>query len=307
MPRRSALPSLLFVIAATCLPLCGCQTSQVSPYVKDGRRYGVTRGTFNARWWNYYERGLSFADGEFWKEAERDLLSALAQNDGEERRAQTYGMHFIEYFPHRELGVVYYRQNRLDEAERELLRSLEDEDTAKAHYFLAQVRGQALRRGGRDARPPTVTLPGGDTWYSSSTHFMLRGIMQDDHAVAAYAVNDTSYYVREPRKAVPLEVRMALAAAQTPLTITAVDLVGNTTIHHATILLDQTGPFLVVEKKTRLVEGWEISGRATDNLGAVELTLDDRRVALQEGRFTAVARGADRAVLRARDRAGNAT
>ena len=55
---------------AGCLWLCACQsTSRPSPYVKNGRTYGITRGTFNDRWWNYYERGLSFADGEYWTEA----------------------------------------------------------------------------------------------------------------------------------------------------------------------------------------------------------------------------------------------
>ena len=48
-------------------------------YIKDGIEYGVVRGSFRHRWWNYYERGLSFAEGEFYREALSDLKEAADQ------------------------------------------------------------------------------------------------------------------------------------------------------------------------------------------------------------------------------------
>ncbi len=294
---------------AGCLWLCACQsTSRPSPYVKNGRTYGITRGTFNDRWWNYYERGLSFADGEYWKEAEQDLREALRQNDEDSRRAQTYGMHFVDYFPHRELGVVYFRMGRLDEAERQLTRSLAQEDTAKAHYFLGQVHGMQLKRGGLDRQAPRVSLENARGLHSATPAFTLRGRIEDDHAVAAYAVNDTSYYVRAPGPDILLEIPLNLTQARTPVRITAVDLVGNATIYDATVVLDQTGPFLVVEGKRRGGQGWEIMGRVTDNLGETVLTLDNRPVPVRGGKFSVIApRSASRVLLEARDQAGNVT
>lgn len=80
------------------------------PIMKDGRECGVVDGIFGHRWWNYYERALSFADCEFWQEAEADLRDAIKDRENDERRARTYGHHYIDYFPHRELGVVFFHQ-----------------------------------------------------------------------------------------------------------------------------------------------------------------------------------------------------
>ena len=78
--------------------------------MKDGQECGVVDGIFGHRWWNYYERALSFADCGFWQEAEADLQDAIKDREHDERRARTYGHHYIDYFPHRELGVVFYHQ-----------------------------------------------------------------------------------------------------------------------------------------------------------------------------------------------------
>src|SRR5256885_5315374 len=40
----------------------------------------------------------------------------LAKKNKNERRTRTYGLHMLDYFPHRELRVVYYRLARYPEA-----------------------------------------------------------------------------------------------------------------------------------------------------------------------------------------------
>ena len=48
------------------LSVIGCAVERGKVYVKDGVRYGVTSGQiWRDRWWNYYERGVSYAAGEF--------------------------------------------------------------------------------------------------------------------------------------------------------------------------------------------------------------------------------------------------
>ena len=88
----------------------GCaQQPADTGFVKDGKQYGIVKsGTFRHRWWNYFERGLSYADGGFYPDAIADFKEAVRQREKDQRRARTYGMHFIDYFPHRELGIVYY-------------------------------------------------------------------------------------------------------------------------------------------------------------------------------------------------------
>ncbi|QTA92274.1 hypothetical protein [Desulfonema magnum] len=79
------------------------------------------KGPFRHRWWHYYNRALFFAENGCWEEAENDLTEAIRQRYKDQWDARTYGMHFIDYFPHRELGIAYYyhAQEDYDQAENE--------------------------------------------------------------------------------------------------------------------------------------------------------------------------------------------
>src|SRR3990167_719878 len=94
--------SILISFFALLLFSLSCYTQKGDPrYFKDGQQYGTTEGTFRNKWWNYYERGNSFSDGEFFEEAIADYRNSIKQRDEDQRRARTYGMHFIDYFPHK--------------------------------------------------------------------------------------------------------------------------------------------------------------------------------------------------------------
>ena len=43
----------------------GCAVAPGPVYTKDGKFYGVVPGVWRERWWNYYQRGLSYAEGEY--------------------------------------------------------------------------------------------------------------------------------------------------------------------------------------------------------------------------------------------------
>ncbi|NJL58721.1 MAG: hypothetical protein HC887_02785 [Desulfobacteraceae bacterium] len=132
---------IVFMIYPGCYPL----PDRISK-MKDGKEYGDTEGLFRHRWWNYYERGLSFADGEFWQDAESDLREAIRQRDSDKRRARTYGLHFIDYFPHRELGIVLFMQGRIEEAEKELKHSYHTVKSAKTALFLDRTRKALIEK-----------------------------------------------------------------------------------------------------------------------------------------------------------------
>lgn len=136
--------------------LLGCGTrADVAPRTVDGVTYGVTREPFRERWWQYCERGVSWANGGFWAEAEADLRQCLALRRTDARRARTYGMHFVQCFAHRELGAVLIGLGRLDEAEAELRLSMAQEPSAKAEFLLRRIR--QLR--GQEAPPAAAARP----------------------------------------------------------------------------------------------------------------------------------------------------
>lgn len=111
--------------------------------------------TFRNRWWHFYERGVSWAEGGLDIQAEADFRQCLRLRQSDSRLARTYGMHFVQCFAHRELGAVLLRRGDLDGAERELRLSQDQEPSAKAEYLLerlAQLRGTpAAARPGPDA------------------------------------------------------------------------------------------------------------------------------------------------------------
>jgi len=117
---------LVKLILMCILLLCvSCMTPNRPPMTgNDHQMYGIVEGLFQHRYWNYYERGKSFTDGAltyYFKEprdlekamhylqiAEADFTEAISSRDKDQFRARTYGMHFLDYFPHRERGIVYY-------------------------------------------------------------------------------------------------------------------------------------------------------------------------------------------------------
>ena len=141
-PKKFSGLFLLTYLGLLIVVTLGCVKEDVSEgCIKEGKRYGITKGLFQGRWYHYYERGLSFAEGLCLGEAEKDLKEALKQrDDGDCRRARTYGMHFVDYFPHRELGIVLFHQKRYADAIRELEVSLNAAVTAKAEFYLDQSR-----------------------------------------------------------------------------------------------------------------------------------------------------------------------
>lgn len=138
----------------------GCAVEQGSVRVKDGKRYGTVPGVWRAQWWNYYQRGASYLDGEYWREATADFQAALEQRRGrkDRRRARTYGVHYLDYFPHRDLGIAYYHLGQYTAAQRELETSLSTVDTAKAKFYLNKARKVLLEQSGQDTSPPRIAI-----------------------------------------------------------------------------------------------------------------------------------------------------
>ncbi|WP_089935344.1 tetratricopeptide repeat protein [Candidatus Entotheonella palauensis] len=93
-------------------------------------------------WWNYYQRGTDYVEHECWREAVKDFQAAIAQRPRDAHRARTFGLRFVDYFPHRELGIVYYHLGQYPEAVRELEMSLDHvaEKNERTAEFLNRAR-----------------------------------------------------------------------------------------------------------------------------------------------------------------------
>ena len=232
----------LFVVLA----VSGC-AEQKGKYIRDGKEYGNTSGSFRGRWWNYYERGRSFSDGKFYAEAIADYGKAIKGRDKDKWHARTYGMHFTDYFPHRELGVVYFQQQLYSQAIDELEYSIESAPSAKAHYFLNKARGARLKLDESDVSAPKVHIQGaqGKIITNSFSH-TIEGIAEDDTYVASIKIGDKPVPLELAKKQHQFSTEISLQPGENNILMVVTDLVGKSTEQTLEILSDRSGPLVEI-------------------------------------------------------------
>lgn len=297
----------LFLIVLL-LTRCAASPPLEGKYVRDGKAFGNTQGLFNQQWWNYFERGMSYAEGEFWAEAKADFEAAIRQRGEDRRRARTYGMHFVDYFPHRELGVLYYRTGQYERAIEELEQSLTSEENAKAKFYLNKARQGLVSLTTADHTPPKITisspLPG---LITNEAKLLVSGRVEDDTYVTAITVNSRLLFNELATRELPFAQHLSLLPGRNRILIQASDMSGKTSITEQTVILDTHGPRLTITEVTTSPDGsLRVSGAAQDESAIVSLKVNgsDLRAGdseivfsttLPDGRFS----------FSARDEAGN--
>ena len=93
------------------------------------------------RWYNFYQDGLKLMKQKRYAEAIEKFDRALKTKKKDMLKIRTYGMHFIEYFPHREKGICLYFLGKMDEAQRELQLSIRQQYSARAQNYLNKITG----------------------------------------------------------------------------------------------------------------------------------------------------------------------
>lgn len=279
--------AVLIVFIGLCL-FSGCASSHERKlYTRNGNVYGVTHGAFRNRWWNYYERGLSFADGEFYKEALADLKKASQQRTKDQRMARTYGMHFIDYFPHRELGIVYYRMGNLDTAKRELGLSLRYFPSAKARFYLDRVRKALIERQAKAVSPPRLTLnfKSHEVW-TRQDPVIVSGVAEDDEYVSGITIGRIPIFLEGSQKRIPFRRSLTLTQGRHTIEVVARNLLGRVTKRRVVIHVDREGPMIAVDQieRDKALAGGQavtISGSIYDKTGVSELVINGRRIPIK--------------------------
>lgn len=279
--------------AGAMLALSGCITvgTPARPeYQKNGVQYGITKGLFRGRWWNYYERGRSYADGAFWEEAERDFRVALMQREQDQLWTRTYGIHFLpEYFPHRELGVVLYEQGRFEESFRELELSLAQRRSARAVYYLQAARRDYVLAGGLDAAAPTVEAAvERSTGPQGESRFVLKGIAQDDTFVSELFIDGKPVDLlaqppgegaRFTGRSVPFSAEIDVAAGSNALALRVVDILGKEQMRTIEAQADLDGPVIAFARPVQLPG--TVRGTLRDASGVASLSIGGQAARVQ--------------------------
>jgi TolB-like protein len=308
---RAVLLLLLVPLLFQC-----ASTTEAPLYHKDGKTYGRVEGTFRHRWWNYYERGLSYAEGAYFEEALADLMQAVAMRAEDQRRARTYGMHFVDYFPNREIGVVQFQMGRLPEAQQALEISIAQQPTAKARYYLDRVRQSLLRQRKPQAVSPRIRLDRGpETLWTREDPITIAGTARDENYVAAVSINGIPQYQEGAAREVAFESKLDLPEGRHVIPISATNLLGAVTQQSQIIFVDRQGPQIIIDqiKQTQAtvagafqLQGWIYDGAGLSALfvNGLAKPIPQQNEIILDLQLPA---DHDRIELLARDRLGNET
>ena len=309
---------LCLVLTGWIFLLLSCNTPPDPQHQKDGKQYGVVKGLFRERWWNFYERAVSYSEGGFWNEAMVDFKEALRQREADQRRARTYGMHFVDYFPHRDLGVALYNLGRYEEAQKELETSLSQTESGKAKHFLNEVRRALLKAANSDAPPPRVSVATvSDGQVTNSFKMKIEGEVQGEAYAHKVAVNDDPLFVELSAKKLPFAKEIKLKKGLNEIKIKSTDLLGRVTEKKVQVYGDFEGPLVNVKN---FVDGQQVaqnkvvlSGALADATGVAKLQVGEQVLAYNKEKaldFTVTVQlkeGTNKIQLAATDISGNTT
>ena len=292
--------------------LAGCAAEQGARQGEDGETYGTTKGNFRSTWWGYAERGSSYLAGKFYAEAKTDLEKALEGRSDDSWRARTYGLHFVEYFPNRELGIVEFHLGNLDAAEAALKASLESVDTERAHYYLDLVRKDKIAKGTvSDSTEPEIAMVIASAPVTeapapapaqpepaqpetpvaaaptviSTRELTFEVDTKDDVGVAEVTVNEEKVYQRgatEANEVLAAKKEVVLDEGTHTIQIAAKDLAEKEVKKEVEVTVDLTGPTIgvfspieptVTDHGTVILEGSTV-----DKNGVVSIAVDQKVV-----------------------------
>jgi len=268
--------------------------------IKDGVKYGITRGAFRAEWWNYQERGMSYLEGGCLEPALKDIEQAIKLRNQivpkkeklegvacDQRRARTYGMHFVDYFAHRERGIILYQMGRLKEAKQELEFSLSCVESNKAQFYLDLVRRAELEAEGLDRLLPELELlEPKDKGITNQLEVELKGIAKDDGFVKEVWIGSSPVVIPISEKEIKFKEKLKLNPGWNVFKIRVIDLVGKKQEFSWSIFSDREGPEVSFDQIVPISsDEVEVSGEVNDQSQVSNLVFNQKKVELREERY----------------------
>lgn len=303
---------LCCIFLACALLLTGCLGKQQAPQGPGAGAYSFSPANFNGRWWEFYERGRSLAESGQRREAMADFLEAIAQQGQDQWQAPIdEDGRAVNYFPHRELGILYLSSKEFDKAIFELEASLASAPSAKASYFLNKARSGKFARDAMDSKAPELFFEGSTApQITSKSRKVVTGVASDDTLLAALSVDGRPVPMPLAEKHKVFKTEVTLVEGKNSIKAVATDLAGKTTEKTMDIFRDRNGPLIEIDQLVAENGQVTVSGIVSDDHELGSLVINGRpwpmtgkapgynfKFTLPEGRITFVAT----------DRAGNVT
>jgi hypothetical protein len=202
--------------------------------------------------------------------------------------ARTYGMHFIDYFPHRELGIVLYQLGDLQEAKKEFELSLSQFPSAKARFYLDRVRKALIEQKAPKITPPRVTLDfkTQEVW-TREDPVVISGLAEDEQYVAAIRIRGVPLFWEASKKRIPFSEPLVLAQGPHTIEVEARNLLGKATKRQVVIHVDRQGPLVTIDElridETAAEKKIVISGFLYDEAGVSGVFINNMDIPIRPG------------------------
>jgi len=121
--------------------------------------YLATDATAQTRFYQYYQNGMDFLEKGDSLRALDQFQSAISVEFEDKKRKRTYGTRFIKYYPHLQIGKIYYQLGEYQQAYNELeLASAyaKDKETSR---LLNELEHRGFKRTRRPVVSPKPTPP----------------------------------------------------------------------------------------------------------------------------------------------------
>ncbi|RLB91716.1 MAG: hypothetical protein DRH26_07580 [Deltaproteobacteria bacterium] len=236
---------------------------------------------------------------------------AIAQEKGKKdrRAARTYRMNFIDYFPHREMGVAYFEKGNMNEAKKEIELSLQQYPTDKARVYLDRVRialiDEAIEKGRAVKTKPKIDFHLKEYWTDSDyllkdisenpeeTQYeiwtrkggeynpvVISGEVKDEQYVTSpVIIKDKFFHFEEynkeyakqnARERVSFREYLTLSQGRNDIQVRATNLMGETSAEKVVFHVDREGPMIAIDNWTRKDDRVTLKGSLYDKVGIAE-------------------------------------
>ncbi len=293
--------------------------------------YGCAHKAFKYQWWHYYERGILYAEADRLEDAKSDFLNALKRRDQEKQSPRMYGRHWFRsgssdflsqgfgYFPRRELGIIFYRQNLFSRAIRELELSYKNNPTTRAAVYLNRARKEWIKQQKSDKSRPFFeklyvngTEAGkGIIVHTNRKKVVVRGAISDDTFVSMVKVNNKSLPMRISTKKFNFHTLVSLKNGLNAIPVTAIDLSGKESHLNINIYVDRIGPVISTDGIKQEPSGKYFDIWIADNVGIGEIIINGKNTFYHGSKEISIRIKASEnnknISIRAKDLAGNVT
>ena len=285
------LPSFAFMFVS-CATVSNIGTDNWRDYFKPGQsKEEITRNfnLYRGKWWNHYVRGRWYADGGYFDEAAQDLKKSISLRGKDQRSARSYGLHFWEYFAHRELGIVYYSQGKYEDAKEELEASLSTADSARAKFYLNKCNESIIKTTKGDIQPPQIKISSHTDGEIVNTPIAkLKGVATDACYVSAINVQGKRLFIELAEKSLNFGEDVPLRVGENVIGLEVSDLLGKHTRQDFKLTLDMRPPILYLDDiHTYRKEGKQIAtvkGTIVDDYGIKNLYINNAEIPVSAGK-----------------------